>query len=231
MWIPYFKSSMKIPERKILPLGLPRNDILWKVKENSAVQSKIKDKVFKQLRIQDRTKRVILYAPTFRDEEKLSNSLIEETKKLIKIFKQILSNSEYVLLLRFHPLDNAKLDKRFVDSECVFNVTDYDDMYELLSITDIFISDYSSSIFDFSILERPTILYWFDIKNYSKARGGLYNTVDKSCFIIANNRKELISIMKKLLKGRINTVSNQCSRKYNLPGSSCKRLLDFIKTI
>ena len=229
MWIPYFESSMKISRDKILPLGLPRNDILWQVKENQEKYWEIKNAVFGKLGIAHKDKKIILYAPTFRDDDQLTFNLINETKKIIKKMKELLTNTKYVFLVRYHPLKKYYLDDDHIDRHHIYDATSYDDMYELLSITDILISDYSSSIFDFTILERPIILYTFDYEDYVETRGGLYETVDRNCFITVNNLEELISILKSIISSGKNKISSDCSSKYNVPGISSERILNFIK--
>lgn len=228
-WAPYFESSMKISRNKILPLGLPRNDILWEVKFNHKKFLEIKRNVFDALSIKDVTKKVILYAPTFRDDSVLSRRLIREINKIIKKMEKILDNTEYIFLIRLHPFDAKKVDEIISKSKIIFNTSSYDDLYELLAITDIFISDYSSSIFDFTILGKPIVLYQFDLEEYKKLRGGLYNTLTENCFIIVNNDVKLISILEKIIRTKGSLYNKDCSTYYNVPGSSSERILEFVK--
>lgn len=229
MWIPYFERSMKISRDKILPIGLPRNDILWEVKDNPDKYWEIKNVVFQQFGIDQKNKKVILYAPTFRDDDRLTMNLINETKKIIKRIKELITNTEYIFFIRFHPLKKSFLNYEDIDYQHIYDATLYEDMYELLSITDILISDYSSSIFDFTILERPIILYTFDYKEYIETRGGLYNTLDKNCFITVNNLEDLILTLNRIIRSQENRNFFSCSSKYNVPGQSSERILKFIK--
>ena len=72
------------------------------------------------------------------------------------------------------------------------DVTHYDDIQELLSITDVLISDYSSFMFDFAITKRPCFLYVPDIYEYTNQDRKLYFDVLELPFISATSDKELV---------------------------------------
>lgn len=112
-------------------------------------------------------KTVILYAPTFRDND-LSNKRLELKLNFLP------DKDNFIVLIRLHPwvqhLRNNidKTDKRYKD------VTYYDDCNDLLLISDVLITDYSSIIFDFNILDRPMIFFPYDYDDYIKYRGDFY---------------------------------------------------------
>ena len=76
--------------------------------------------------------------------------------------------------------------------ENVINVTRYDDIQELLAISDILISDYSSLMFDFTITKRPCFLYVPDLEEYQSKDRKLYFNVKELPFKIAKSNDELI---------------------------------------
>lgn len=76
-----------------------------------------------------------------------------------------------MMLIRLHPCFIWFKEPPFEYNHCVLNVTKYPDMQYLLLISDVLISDYSSTMFDFNLLHRPVFLYVNDVEDYQKMRG------------------------------------------------------------
>ena len=171
-------------EGPILELGFPKNDIFYAPKEKL---DEIRTKVLNKLNI-PLDKKAVLYAPTFRNEQKLDvyDMDFEKLKKNL----DAKFSEDFVVLFRLHPRmrslsnDFGKLYKNIIDASY------YDDMQELIIATDIFITDYSSGIFDFASLRRPGFLYAKDIEDYEKERG-LYFDLHDMPFPLAQNNEEL----------------------------------------
>ncbi len=145
----------------IINTGLPRNDELYSVTEIE--KSQIREKLGIPAE-----KKVILYAPTWRDSNDKGKEYAIKPPINIKKWKDKISD-EYVLLFRTHPYTNKLLGVEFDDF--VRDYTNYPCINDLLKMTDVLISDYSAVIFDFSILERPIISFAYDYEEYAKARG------------------------------------------------------------
>lgn len=149
---------------KILNFGMPRNEFLLKNKFNERTKKLIKNKLSSVLDRNLDNYYLVLYAPTWRDDGSLYNF-----PNFNEILKEIESkfNQEAILLLRSHhfQLLSNSLTCNF------YNVRQYDDMQELLLVSDMLISDYSSSIWDYSLLEKPCFLYTPDLKYYEDMRG------------------------------------------------------------
>ena len=121
-------------------------------------------------------KTVIMYAPTFRDDDLREiinyddkNKIANLIKKRIPIFS-LEKLKDSVVLIRLHPqmrqmLDGIKLPDNFID------VCNYSDMKPLLLITDVLISDYSDIVIAYSVLNRPMVFYAYDYNEYLKNRG------------------------------------------------------------
>lgn len=143
--------------------GLPRNDNLLTYSENDI--STIKDSFGIP-----RDKKVILYAPTFREYCcDLFGQITMDLPFTIKKWKQLLGN-DYVLLITAH-YEIAKLFGNLNSDGFVFNAFKYPEINDLLAVSDILISDYSSVSFDYSILERPIFCFGFDYDRYATERG------------------------------------------------------------
>lgn len=87
--------------------------------------------------------------------------------------KEKLEDLNYKVLLRLHP--SIKQSDINVDNKFSFNFSEYDNVSDLLIISDILISDYSSIIFEFSIMKKPILFYSYDVEEYIKDRGFYYN--------------------------------------------------------
>lgn len=168
----------------VIECGLPRNDQLFdykRIKENS-------DKVRKYYRL-DPDMKIVLYAPTWR------NYVLDEFEQLN--VSDLLNSLEkrfggkWKFIYRGHNLSNSLNLNEFCDA---INATDYPEMQELLCATDFLISDYSSCIWDYSILQRPTILFVPDIEKYNEAFA-FYTPISTWGFEIAKNNIELNKII------------------------------------
>lgn len=165
-----FKSAFHLRQDQLLEVGYPRNDQL--VNTTTMSQANIK----KQLGLDD-DQRVILYAPTWRD------NLVKEDHvygfqfpfSLDRFLEQVDENT--ILLIRMHYLVKEAFDLTAYHGR-VRDVSDYEDMGQLLQIADVLITDYSSSFFDYALLNRPMIFYMFDRQYYQEALRGTYFDVD-----------------------------------------------------
>ena len=173
----------------ILKYGHPRNDILLKISKED--YDKIKRKVYCKLNI-DTEKKVLLYAPTFRDDKNIDCYNIDY-HKLIDALK-IRFGGEWIILARHHfHLWNNKNARESIDNiKDVIKATDYDDMQELMLIADIGITDYSSWICDFVLTKKPGFIFATDLEKYNNERG-LYYPLETTPFPIAKNNNELIN--------------------------------------
>ena len=165
--------------------GLPRNDELCCVNED-----KIK-KIKKSMNL-PLEKKIILFAPTFREYDYTNDGCFIAPPIDIKKWEKLLSN-EYIVLFRAHYEINKVLNIK--DNSFIYNMTDYPKLNDLMIISDILISDYSSIMIDYSILERPIFCYAYDYEEYCKKRG-LYVDLNKELpnGICLNEDKLLLSI-------------------------------------
>lgn len=198
-----FKKAFSVREDHLLFTGLPRNDELYYVTKEQI------DLLRKSLSIPP-NKKVLLYAPTWRDSVDSGTSYTLAPPINFKKWEEKLSD-KYVLLLRTHPYTNKLMNVQFNDF--VRDVTSYPQINDLLMISDILISDYSATIFDFSILERPIICFGYDIEEYANSRGfaldpseevpgGVLKTEDEVLYRIVNCNYEKESAMTRSFKNK-----------------------------
>lgn len=163
-----FLRDFKVREDALIPTGLPRNDELYHVTEDE--KNKIKKKLGLPL-----DKKVIMYAPTWRDSyDKGASYAIKPPMDLKKWERNL--GGEYVLLFRTHAYTTKLLGVEFNDF-CL-DYTSYPVINDLFKVADVLISDYSACIADFSILERPIICFAYDYEDYKSTRG-LYIDFEK----------------------------------------------------
>lgn len=166
--IDVFSTSLGIPKEKFALVGLPRNDELFNVTKKEI--NEIKMKLDLPL-----NKKIILYAPTFREYDVDKDGCFVAPPINLKKWKEKLSN-EYIVLFRAHYEVNNVLGIK--NNEFMRNMSDYNTLNDLLKISDILITDYSGILFDYSILKRPIYNYAYDLEKYTEKRG-LYLDINK----------------------------------------------------
>lgn len=152
-----FKSAFNLSDDQILNIGIPRNDVL--ITSDLTIQRKVRNK----LNI-PANKKVILYAPTYRDGQAFTMNEIINVKK----WKKTLGD-EYVLLFRSHSAVIKRLNIE-EDKDFLFDVSDYQELNDLMIASDMLISDYSSIFFDYSLLGKPIYCYAEDYEDYIAER-------------------------------------------------------------
>lgn len=175
----YSKAFGGFDKEKIVVNGLPRNDVLFKL-------SKMRNDLRKNFKI--RNEKLILFAPTFREKTRREYyiSMVEDIKFLSKSLTE-----EYKLAVRLHP----NISKLCIDFSCILDLNSIA-AEEALVISDILITDYSSIIFDFALLEKPMIFYAPDLHNYYNRRGFYF---DYETFVpgpISYTKEELLKNIK-----------------------------------
>lgn len=165
-----FKSAFSF-DKTILD-GYPANDILYN-KNNAKDITELKYKLGVP-----KDKKVILYAPTWRDDNfyKKGHYRMSIQLDLDKMQKEL--GNEYVILLRMHYLITNNLDIEKYNG-FVYDYSQGYDIQELYLVSDVLITDYSSVMFDYSNLNRPIIFFTYDIEQYRDSLRGFYFDFEK----------------------------------------------------
>nr|BCY23768.1 CDP-glycerol glycerophosphotransferase [Tetragenococcus halophilus] len=161
-----FINAFMFPRENILTYGYPRNDIL--INHTAADEQEIKQRLGIPL-----DKKVILYAPTWRDDEFHSVGKYKFTLRLdLERLREELGN-EYVIILRMHYFISDVLDLSNYGG-FAFDFSKYNDINDLFIVSDLLITDYSSVFFDFANLKRPILFYTYDLSKYKDELRGFY---------------------------------------------------------
>lgn len=170
---------------EIFECGTPRCDILFQ--QNESIIKSIKDRI--GIKSDDK---ILLYAPTFRKGNNLSAYDIDFNRILNELNQQ----GNWKVLIRLHPHLQDYSSELVKNNDSIIDVTKYDDIQELLLISDLLISDYSSLMFDFAITKKPCVLYTSDLEEYLKKDRNLYFNINELPFPICRNNSELIETIK-----------------------------------
>lgn len=201
----------------ILNCGCPRNDIFFQ-KENKKIIKKVKNKYGLS------KEKILLYAPTFRNDFKESKEKFEY-KELIEFLNNI-TNEKWVIMKRLHPLI---VQREKGKNKNVIDVTDYPDPQELMYSADILITDYSSMAFDFALTKKLVLLYFFDYDEFLNNRG-LNDMAINRPFPIAKTQKEIYKILKSFdYKKYIKELDKYFEEiKLYEKGNSCNEIFKYI---
>ncbi|MBM7690859.1 CDP-glycerol glycerophosphotransferase (TagB/SpsB family) [Peribacillus deserti] len=214
-----YKESFGLQDQNILKTGVPRTDFFFNEKAKSEAIHSLQNKY------PDLTgKKTILYAPTYREDQLNTDTLSLD----IDVLHQKLFNEGCVLLLKLHPAVTVSASFENDYPGFLYNLSHYHDINELLLITDLLITDYSSIPFEYSLLGRPMIFYPYDLEEYEQERGFWEDYVSTMPGPVVFSTD---AIVEEIMKNNMDQeILDQFKHKWNeySTGSSAKKLVDFL---
>ena len=163
-----YEEAMQLEgQNKVKATGISRTDVFF----DESYINQARERIY-NLVPNARNKKVILYAPTFRG--RVARATGPNRLDYEQLFQSL--SEEYILLIKHHPLVKKlpEIPTQYKNS-FVFDVTRTADIEDLICTADICISDYSSLIFEYSLFEKPMILFAYDLDTYFDWRGFYYN--------------------------------------------------------
>lgn len=161
----FFSEVFGINEEQILPTGMPRMDEYL----NPEFQEAKKKELYETYPI-CKGKKVILFAPTYRGVKRADAYYPYDIIDFDRLY-DFCERENYAVIFKMHPwvsqpvpIEEEQKD-RFVDANAYGNIND------LFYVTDLLISDYSSNIYEYSLMRKPMLFFAFDKVHYSVARG------------------------------------------------------------
>ena len=213
--IPLWAQAFDKDEKDVLPLGSPRTDAFFRPFDYESNRAE-----FDSRYPSCKGKKLVLYAPTFRDTP-------EQDKSITEHFNTEAFNSrygdEYALLIRLHPQVHS-----VNETDGAVNVTDYPDIIKLLHLTDVLITDYSSVFMDYVLLDKPCVFYPYDYEEYIKGRELFTDYFETVPGPVAGTFEELMQILE---SPQVDPEKYRAFREYHLgscDGSSAKRVIETV---
>lgn len=169
-----YSECFDVSPDKVAVTGLPRTDVFFSENFAADARKKLEDD-YPELK----GRRLILYAPTFRDEDRDCVTQLKIVRQIAQLVTDVFPDDVY-LGLRLHPfvaqqvstgsLSNGQNSGRLR----IIDLSGYQGLNTILGSADVLISDYSSIIFEYSILGRPMIFYAYDLAEFESEGRGFY---------------------------------------------------------
>ncbi len=208
---------------EIMRIGDARNDII--IRGSEELRKKVRD--FYGLAPETK---ILLYAPTFRDNGKTDCFDLDYERILSALEEQ--DGCHWVAFARMHPNLRKKAKKLIPQSDRILDASAYLDMQELVVASDIMVTDYSSSIADFMLSRKPGFMYAKDLDKYVETRG-LNFALEDLPFPIARNNDEMVdnilNFSQKDYEEHVQRFIDQTG--YIDDGKASERIVDFLETI
>lgn len=160
----FYAEAFGIDEGKVYPTGVPRTDIFF----DNEYKTEVKERMYEAFE-QARGKKVILFAPTFR-----GNGAKSAHYPFGKINMQALGDycksSNSVVIFKMHPFVKTPIFIPDEFKDVMIDASEYREINDILFITDLLITDYSSVVYEASSLNIPMLFYAFDLDEYISSR-------------------------------------------------------------
>lgn len=189
-----YAEAFSISDDKVKATGFPRTDAFF----DSHYIEKTRNNFYEE-NPELKDKKIILFAPTYRGTKVKDASYDFSQLDLKKIYDQF--HDEYVFMIKWHPALYNNIEMGLVESpdfsqysDFYYDFSEYRDINDLLLVCDCLITDYSSVIFDYVLLDKPIVYFAYDEEEYTNYGGrGLYFDFDEYVYgSVAHNQDELI---------------------------------------
>ena len=211
---PIYAGAFGVAPEQVLPLGSPRADALLNAANTAALREK-----FDEQYPPCRGKKLVLYAPTFREEPDWDRTFLDAFDPA-RLAKEL--GEDAALLVRLHP--QVHCAREFPGA---IDVTDYPAVNELTLICGSLITDYSSICMDFALLDKPCYFFAPDLERYENTRSFYFDYRSYVPGAVCETMAELIDAIKQPDDPR----ARKTFREKNLAsvdGGSCERILDAV---
>ena len=223
-----FEEGFGMKPGSVEATGFPRMDCFFDEKYLNNIKEKFYKKYPKM-----KNKKIIIFAPTYRGINLKVATYDFSKLNLDKIYNEL--KDEYVFIFKWHPAIYNNMKRGIIDNydlskykDFYFDLSEYRDINDLLIVSDILITDYSSVIFDYVLLNKPVIYFTYDLELYEHDRGlyfpfdeYVYGAVSKDIDSLIKDIKKS-KMMKERRKGFIEKFMISCD------GNSTKKVYDFI---
>ena len=163
--VKHHAEGFAISEDKFYPVGIPRTDIFF----DAEYKQRTIEKMLDEFPMCKNASKVYLYAPTFRGDN-ATNAYFPFDKIDLERWGELLERTNSVLLIKMHPFVTRKaaIPEKYADR--IIDASGYREVNDILFIIDVLITDYSSIIYETSLLKKPMLFYAFDRRYYEATR-------------------------------------------------------------
>lgn len=179
-----YAQAFGISNDKVIPVGTPRTDVFF----DSDYVSSVKERLYKKQPLL-KGKKVCLFAPTFRGQNVNDAEYPEEFINIEKFANSL--GDDWAVILKMHPFIKKRLDIPQSVQNRVFDFSDEREINDILFITDVLVTDYSSVIFENAIVGNAAVLYAPDLADYDNGRGFYFDYKNYSCGKIVREQGDL----------------------------------------
>ncbi len=172
----------------LLRVGYPRNDPLLSANDPDTI-AELKARLHLPS-----NRKIVLYAPTFRDEQHRIRASFALKLDLYQVAREL--GEEYFFLIRAHYLDRVSIAA--AHRPIAANVSGHHDVTELMLVSDVLITDYSSVFFDYANLRRPMLFFTYDYEHYLHTRGTYLDLADVAPGPMVSTTEEIIACLRDL---------------------------------
>jgi len=179
-----YAQAFGISSDKVIPVGTPRTDVFF----DSDYVSSVKERLYKKQPLL-KGKKLCLFAPTFRGQNVNDAEYPEEFINIEKFANSL--GDDWAVILKMHPFVKKRLDIPQSVQNRVFDFSDEREINDILFITDVLVTDYSSVIFENAIVGNAAVLYAPDLADYDNGRGFYFDYKNYSCGKIVREQGDL----------------------------------------
>lgn len=179
-----YAESFGITEDKVIPVGAPRTDLFF----NEEYKAQAAERIYSCAE-ELRGKMIVLFAPTFRGNNVNDGYYPAEYFSVSELMSAL--PEDYALIIKLHPFIRNKIEIPEKLKNRVFDFSDEREINDILLITDVLITDYSSVIYENAVIGGACVHYVPDLDEYTKDRGFYYDYSAYVCGEVINDKAKL----------------------------------------
>lgn len=161
----FFSEQFGILDEQVIPTGMPRMDEYLDPTHIEQAKAELYERY-----PQFKDRFVVLFAPTYRGQTRKSAHYPYELIDFDGLYQYCLEK-DAVILFKMHPWVPGDVPIPEQYSDRFFSLNDYRSINDLFYITDLMITDYSSSMYEFLLMKKPMLFFPFDKNQFATSRG------------------------------------------------------------
>lgn len=163
----FYAEGFGLSLEKTVVTGIPRTDIFFDKSYKEKARSEFYER-YPQLK----DKKILLFAPTFRGDGKISGHYPIEKFDVVRAYEEL--GKEYAIVIKHHPFVQNRNEIPEEYQDVIIDLSENSELNDLLFVADLLITDYSSVIFEAALLNIPMLFYAYDLQRYIATRGFYY---------------------------------------------------------